>query len=124
MVADLDEGLPFDDDALDHVFAVHVLEHVRDLFAVMRELHRVLKPTGLLHVLCPWWRHVNAVADPTHVRGIDVQTFQDFTRARPAVPAWRPLIATADGATVHVDLQPVKDGGAGASPRELARWFN
>jgi SAM-dependent methyltransferase len=124
VVADLDHGLPFEDDALDHVFAVHVLEHVRDLLGVMRELHRVLRPTGLLHVLCPLWTDVNAVADPTHVRGVDVQTFKYFTSARPGVLPWRPLIATKDASTVHVDLQPVKDGGEPPGPGELARWFS
>jgi SAM-dependent methyltransferase len=123
VVADLDEGLPFDDDALDHVFAVHVLEHVADLLGVMRELHRILRAGGVLHVLCPLWTHVNAVADPTHVRGIDVQTFKYFAHQRPGVLPWRPLIATADHATVHADLQPVKGDASPVRPRELARWF-
>src|SRR3954451_18227035 len=74
IVASVDEGLPFADGSFDHVFAVHVLEHVEDMLRAMAELHRVLRPTGVLHVLAPWWRHVNAAADPTHRRPIDVQT--------------------------------------------------
>ncbi|MCW3003946.1 MAG: putative S-adenosylmethionine-dependent methyltransferase, partial [Conexibacter sp.] len=50
VVADIDDGLPFETASLDHVFAVHILEHVRDMVAVMAELHRVLRPSGLLHV--------------------------------------------------------------------------
>jgi SAM-dependent methyltransferase len=106
VVADLERGVPLGDDALDHVFAVHVLEHVRDLVGLMADLHRVLRPTGVLHVLCPHWRHVNAAADPTHVHPIDVQTFAWFCRERPGLPTWRPLCVRADHATVHADLQP------------------
>lgn len=122
VVANVDEGLPFATASLDHVFAVHILEHVRDMVAVMAELHRVLRPSGLLHVLCPHWRHVNAAADPTHVRAIDVLTFRWFCQpARSDVRPWRPLSVTASADTVHADLQPLHAGGA--HPRELARWF-
>jgi SAM-dependent methyltransferase len=122
VVADVDDGLPFATASLDHVFAVHVLEHVADMVAVMAELHRVLRPSGLLHVLCPHWRHVNTPADPTHVRGIDVLTFRWFCQpARGDVPPWRPRSVTADTDTVYADLQPLDAGGA--QRRDLARWF-
>jgi SAM-dependent methyltransferase len=122
VVANVDEGLPFDTASLDHVFAVHVLEHVGDMVAVMAELHRVLRPSGLLHALCPHWRHVNAAADPTHVRGIDPLTFRWFCQpARSDVPPWRPLSVSADIDTVYADLQPLSEGGA--PHNELARWF-
>jgi SAM-dependent methyltransferase len=122
VVANLDDGLPFETASLDHVFAVHILEHVSDMVAVMAELHRVLRPTGLLHVLCPHWRHVNAAADPTHVRPIDPLTFRWFCRpARRDVLAWRPRAIGATDDTVYADLQPLGDGGA--QGRDLARWF-
>jgi SAM-dependent methyltransferase len=122
VVTNVDDGLPFETASLDHVFAVHVLEHVRDMVAVMAELHRVLRPSGLLHVLCPHWQHVNAAADPTHVRAIDVLTFRWFCQpARRDVRPWRPRAVGASGDTVYADLQPLGDGGA--QRRELARWF-
>jgi len=123
LVADLEEPLPLPADAFDHVFAVHVLEHVRDLLGLLAELHRVLRPTGLLHVLAPDRRHANAVADPTHVRFMDVQTFKYLCTPRPGVALWRPLMASSDGTTVHADLQPVKAGAAPATAHQLARWF-
>ncbi|MDC0667596.1 methyltransferase domain-containing protein [Nannocystis radixulma] len=121
-VADLEARLPFADDRFDHVFAVHVLEHIRDLVGLMRELHRILRPTGVLHVLSPHWRFVNAVADPTHVRFLDVQTMKYFCGAKPGVPPWRPLSTGAAEDNIFADLQPVKDGPP-ASGDELARWF-
>jgi SAM-dependent methyltransferase len=123
LVADLEEGVPLGDDALDHVFAVHVLEHVRELVGLMADLHRVLRPTGVLHVLCPDWRHVHAVADPTHVRSVDARMFAWFCHARPGSPAWRPLAVRTDGITVHADLQPVKAGAAAPDAAELSRVF-
>lgn len=125
VVADLEGSLPFDDHAFDNVFAVHVLEHIADLLGLMRELHRVVKPTGVLHVLCPSWRHINAVADPTHVRFMDAQTFKYFClpkATRPGVPPWRPLLIAQTADTVYADLQPIKDGTT-ASLDEIARWF-
>lgn len=122
VVTDLEQRLPFDDDAFDHIFAVHVVEHIHDLLGLMREMRRVLRPTGVLHVFAPQWRHANAVADPTHVRFIHVQTFKYFCEAHPGVAPWRPLMVTESPDTVHADMQPLKDGAL-ADPTELARWF-
>ena len=121
-VADLEGHLPFADDRFDNIFAVHVLEHIRDLLGLMRELHRILRPTGILHVLAPHWRLVNAVADPTHCRFMDVQTFKYFCLKKPGVLPWRPLSTGTAEDGVFADMQPVKDGRA-ASGDELARWF-
>ncbi len=44
--------LPFPDQAFDLVYSSHVLEHVKDLEALLKELKRVLKPDGIaVHVL-------------------------------------------------------------------------
>ena len=124
VVASVDEGLPFADGSFDHVFAVHVLEHVEDMLRAMAELHRVLRPSGVLHVLAPWWRHVNAAADPTHRRPFAVETIAYFCVERPTTPTWRPLIASRDESTVYADLTPVTDGDAAPDDRELARVFH
>jgi len=120
VVADLEEGLPLEDGSFDHAFCVHILEHVRDLVGLMGELHRVLAPGGLLHVLCPRWTHPNAWRDPTHVRGIDAGLFRWFCQDRPDVRPWRPLAVSADAATVHVDLERVEGP---VEELEIVRWF-
>jgi SAM-dependent methyltransferase len=122
VVTDLEEPLPFSDDTFDHVFAIHVLEHIRDLISLMNELHRILRPTGVLHVLTPNWRHVNTVADPTHIRFMDTQTFKYFCQLRPGILPWQPLIITASDDTIYADLQPLKDGST-PTRSQLARWF-
>ncbi len=47
------ERLPFKDGALDHVFVLHVLEHIARLDVTLREIARVVKADGLLYVGLP-----------------------------------------------------------------------
>ncbi|WP_119419033.1 class I SAM-dependent methyltransferase [Desertibaculum subflavum] len=51
--ADCQEHLPFDDGYFDRVLAIHVLEHLPNLPAALREAHRVLKPGGQFCVVIP-----------------------------------------------------------------------
>ncbi len=52
-VADVQESLPFEDSSFDRINAVHCLEHMPNLPAALREIHRVLKPDGRLVVVIP-----------------------------------------------------------------------
>lgn len=47
-------NLPFDDSSFDGVLASEVFEHVFDLKACLKEIHRVLKPGGKMLVTCPF----------------------------------------------------------------------
>jgi ubiquinone/menaquinone biosynthesis C-methylase UbiE len=46
-------NLTFKDDEFDIVYCVHVLEHVDDEVKVLKELKRILKPTGVLFIGFP-----------------------------------------------------------------------
>lgn len=124
VVADLVAGLPLRDASVDRVFAVHVLEHLPDVVAALNELHRVLAPGGVLHAMSPDRLHVNAYADPTHVRYFDVQTFKHFCTRQSGVSRWWPHCVTTDGASVFADLSPLSDGAAPAPVEQLARFFD
>jgi hypothetical protein len=76
----------------------------------MNELHRVLADDGVLHVLSPHWQSVTAVADPTHVKYLDVQTFKWFCGPHGGAEVWHPLHAGYDGASVFADLRPMRRG--------------
>jgi len=123
VLADLERGLPFADNSVDCVFAVHVLEHVHNLPVLLRELHRVLKPNGRLHVMVPFASHINAIADPTHLRFFHPQTFKYICRPPSGTPCWYPDLVTCDGASVFADLRPLP---VGESPpdAQLARFFD
>lgn len=45
--------LPFKDNTFDHVFCLEALEHVEDPLIVLKEMRRVLKPKGKIHILIP-----------------------------------------------------------------------
>lgn len=122
VLADLNRPLPLRDGSVDRIFAVHVLEHLSDLHAVMNECHRALREHGVLHVMVPYWRHVNAVTDPTHVRFFDTQTFKPFCVTGQSDRCWRPLSVSMDGASVLADLVPVKGDVSPADEASLA-WF-
>jgi len=121
-VADVSRPLPFRDAGVDRIFVVHVLEHLIDFLPLVDECHRVLKPGGVLHVLSPWWRHVNAVADPTHVRLLDTQTIKGIC-AQPGRPPWHPLHVSRDESTVFADLTPAAVGEE-RDPHQTARFFD
>ncbi|MFD0787113.1 methyltransferase domain-containing protein [Micromonospora azadirachtae] len=124
-VADLSGSLPLADDSVDVFFTVHILEHLIDFLPLLDECHRVLRPGGVLHVMSPWWGHVNAVADPTHVRLLDVQTFKGICLQRPpGTPRWYPLHAGCDGASIFADLTPVAPDADPPTKSHLARFFD
>lgn len=123
VIAQIEHGLPFADDTVDHVYAVHFLEHVQDLLHVMNEIHRVLKTDGVLHVMVPHWQCVNAVADPTHLRLFHRQTFKFFCRPYPNLRSFRPMSVAESAADLFADLQPIKDGCANTE-QTLARFFD
>jgi hypothetical protein len=84
----------------------------------------VLRPGGVLHVLTPWWRYVNAVADPTHVRLVDVQTVKGICDRPGGGSRWYPLHVGCDGATVFADLTPLADSDPTPTEEYLARFFD
>ena len=50
------ESLPYRSDTFDHIFCFTVLEHVRDVNASLREMVRVLRPSGVLVLNTPDYR--------------------------------------------------------------------
>jgi len=123
-VADLSRPLPVAANSVDTILAVHVLEHLIDYLALVDDCHRVLRPDGTLHLMSPWWGHVNAVADPTHVRLLDVQTIKGICQRRSGAPRWYPLHAGCDGATVFADLARVGPDDPDPAMSQLARFFD
>jgi SAM-dependent methyltransferase len=75
LVADLDQGLPFEDGEFGLVHANQVIEHVRRTDSLLRELRRVLAPGGLACIstnnLASWHNVVSLVLGfqptPMHV---------------------------------------------------------
>jgi SAM-dependent methyltransferase len=51
---------PWDDSSADEICAEHFLEHSTDLLFTIKEIHRILKPGGLFHVIVPHARSIHA----------------------------------------------------------------
>lgn len=73
---------PIADDAVEQVYASHMMEHVpagAERIAVMNEAWRVLKPGGTFEIRVPMFPRWEAIADPTHVSFWVPQSFFYFT---------------------------------------------
>lgn len=53
IVFDLREGLPFEDDSAEEVVAFQVLEHLERPELLLKEIYRVLKPSGIIDIAVP-----------------------------------------------------------------------
>ena len=47
---------PFEDGTIDEVYSEHFLEHVLDFERTVTEIHRILKPGGIMHFKVPHFR--------------------------------------------------------------------
>ena len=54
------QSMKFADASFDLVVALHVIEHVHNLDATVAEIHRVLRPGGLVFAVCPCVTHIKA----------------------------------------------------------------
>jgi SAM-dependent methyltransferase len=70
--------LPFGDGQFREILAKDVLEHL-DYVPVLRELHRILAPGGLLHVVAPHFTSPAVWVDPTHRTAFSIDTLRFFT---------------------------------------------
>jgi len=52
-ICDIETGLPFADDFADFILMSHVLEHTFKPMKVLHDVHRVLKPDGILKIIVP-----------------------------------------------------------------------
>ncbi len=69
--------LPFPNDSFDYVLCQDVLEHV-DYIPLLRDLHRILRSGGALHIRVPHFTCAHAYGDPTHKRLFSSDTFCFF----------------------------------------------
>jgi len=69
---------PFGSDQFDIVFINSTLEHVQNPLEVLGEMHRVLKKGGRLVIKVPYFRSLDAFADPTHYHFFTSQSLDFF----------------------------------------------
>ncbi len=83
VIHDLDElPYPFADDEFDEVIGRHVIEHVREPMAVMRELHRITRAGGVVKLVAPHWTNPDFATDLTHRNHLNSYSFRNLTEDR------------------------------------------
>ena len=79
-VANMEEGLPYDDNFFDVVYSKSVIEHFYCPEKVISEIFRVLKPKGQVITLTPDWTHVYKTfyEDYTHRTPFTMTSLRDI----------------------------------------------
>ena len=72
--------LPFEDNSIDIVRSSHCFEHLEDLVALMEDIHRLLKPGGILEFTVPHVSNIDYFRDPTHKHPFTLKTMDYFVR--------------------------------------------
>ena len=70
-----EDDIPYPDESVTTIYALHFLEHVKDPIAVLRECQRVLIPGGHLNVVVPHWNTQLAHSDLDHKSFWDEETW-------------------------------------------------
>ncbi|MHA1728872.1 MAG: class I SAM-dependent methyltransferase [Promethearchaeota archaeon] len=79
IVGDLLEPLPFENSEFDVVYLDNVLEHFDDITGILKEVHRITKPTGRILIMVPYYNSPLAFMDPTHKRAFNYKTFDYYS---------------------------------------------
>ena len=80
IIADLENGIPLDDNSAGVVRAHDALEHIKNSQNLMNEIHRVLAPGGILLSMTPSTDGRGAFQDPTHISFWNQNSFWYYTR--------------------------------------------
>ncbi len=67
--------LPFPDNSFNIIIASHILEHIVNFYPLMQDLHRILKPNGVLKVKVPC---LGGFKMPDHKRFFSKDSFKEF----------------------------------------------
>lgn len=69
---------PFADGEFDEIYADNIFEHLDDIPAVAKELHRISKPGGRLRIIVPYYNCYGAYNDVTHKHYFSHLSFEPF----------------------------------------------
>jgi SAM-dependent methyltransferase len=109
IIGDISQGLPFEDEFYDYVFAVEVLEHTTNPYNIFKEVKRILKPGGYF---------VLSVPNPYHFKEVIWNIFKIPDR-QGHIFSWTRQAMTEFGKTAGFTLE--KTGGNYIHPPIPAR---
>jgi SAM-dependent methyltransferase len=74
--------LPFQNSEFSEILCQDILEHV-EYINILKDLHRILTPGGILHIRVPHFSSKNNYIDPTHIKRFSMYTFEFFVKNSP-----------------------------------------
>ena len=84
MFGDLDDVIDLPDACAEEILLDNVIEHVDSVVNAMKELRRLLKPGGVLHLYTPHFTSHSSWRDPTHRHHLSYFSFDMFCKTRNA----------------------------------------
>ncbi len=81
IVADLNKGIPLNNDSVNEITALSVLEHLDDTCFIMEEMYRVCMKDAKVTITIPYLKSTAAFKDPTHKRFFSERTFEYFDKS-------------------------------------------
>jgi SAM-dependent methyltransferase len=109
---------PLPSESFELIVCLHVLEHVEQLVETTTELHRLLRPGGLLFVEVPYFTSVHFFTDPTHKHAFTTRSFDYYVEGTPVSKfGYSPARFTKERVEIVVP-------GSGAVSRFLRHWIN
>lgn len=117
IVADVNQGLPFEDDSVDVIYACHSLEHMENLPFMMGEIFRVCKNKAIVQILAPYSKTSLDEANYYHKIPFNEDTFRFFTNYNtnrinpeeyycPHSPYWG--LSDSDNSNANMQFEPLK----------------
>lgn len=79
IVADINNGLPFETNSVDVIFACHSLEHMDDLKQTMNEIFRICKNGAIINILSPYYNTHTNIANFFHKINFNEDTMRFFS---------------------------------------------
>ncbi|MCX6775883.1 MAG: class I SAM-dependent methyltransferase [Candidatus Micrarchaeota archaeon] len=67
---------PFEDNEFDRIFARHSIEHLEDTVSTLKEIHRITRPGGIVHIETPYACSPNGLGTITHKKFFSIYSFE------------------------------------------------
>ena len=74
--------LPFADNYFDEIILSHIIEHLNDAYLFLEEVHRILKPNGIVRIVTPHYTDWTYWRDPGHKLHFNSYSFDRFEDTR------------------------------------------
>lgn len=71
---------PFKDNSVDEIIMDNILEHLKDITPVMKELWRICKNKARIKIIVPHFESLGAYVDPTHYHFFTYYSLEVYSR--------------------------------------------